>query len=65
VLGLYDLARRLQLPSALSDIGMPESGIERAADIVQNPYANPRPVDRASVRDLIARAYRGDPPLLQ
>jgi hypothetical protein len=45
---------------------MPESGIERAADIaVQNPYANPRPIDRASVRDLIARAYRGDPPLLQ
>jgi alcohol dehydrogenase class IV len=66
VRGLYDLARRLQLPSGLSDIGMPESGIERAADIaVQNPYANPRPIDRASVRDLIARAYRGDPPLLQ
>lgn len=64
--GLYDLARRLQLPSGLSDIGMPEAGIERAADIaVLNPYANPRPVDRASVRDLIARAYRGDPPLLQ
>lgn len=42
---------------------MPESGIEQAADIaVKNPYWNPRPVDRAAIRDLIARAWAGDPP---
>jgi alcohol dehydrogenase class IV len=63
--GLYDLARRLDLPRGLADIGMPETGIDRAADIaVQSQYANPRPVDRASIRALIAAAWRGDAPTL-
>jgi hypothetical protein len=31
---------------------------------VHNAYANPRPVDRASVRELVAAAYRGDAPSL-
>jgi alcohol dehydrogenase class IV len=62
---LHGLARRLGLPKTLAEIGMPESGIDRAADMaVLNAYANPRPVDRASVRELIAAAYRGDPPSL-
>jgi maleylacetate reductase len=60
---LDGLARRLGLPKTLAEIGMPESGIDRAADMaVHNAYANPRPVDRASVRELIAAAYRGDAP---
>jgi alcohol dehydrogenase class IV len=64
-LGLYDLARRIKIPGSLAEIGMPESAIEQAADIaIQNPYDNPRPVDRQSLRDLIARAYHGDTPLL-
>jgi alcohol dehydrogenase class IV len=63
--GLNELARSLRLPKTLAEIGMPESGIDRAADMaVQNAYANPRPVDRASVRELIAAAYRGDAPSL-
>ena len=62
---LHGLARRLGLPKTLAEIGMPESGIDRAADMaVLNAYANPRPVDRASVRELIAAAYRGDAPSL-
>ena len=62
---LHELARRLGLPKTLAEIGMPESGIDRAADMaVHNAYANPRPVDRASVRELIAAAYRGDAPSL-
>jgi alcohol dehydrogenase class IV len=61
--GLNELARSLRLPKTLAEIGKPESGIDRAADMaVQNAYANPRPVDRASVRELIAAAYRGDAP---
>ena len=61
--GLYDLARRVGAPSALRDIGMPENGIERAADLaVSNPYWNPRPVERQAVRDLIARAWAGGRP---
>lgn len=63
-MGLFKLARSLNVPDSLASLGMPESGIERAADIaVQNPYANPRPVERDLVRDLIARAYRGQPPV--
>ena len=62
---LHGLARRLGLPKTLAEIGMPGSGIDRAADMaVLNAYANPRPVDRASVRELIAAAYRGDAPSL-
>ena len=42
---------------------MPESGIDLAADrALANPYWNPRPLEREAIRDLIARAYVGDPP---
>jgi maleylacetate reductase len=61
-LGLHQLAKRLGAPLALRDLGMPEGGIERAADIaMQNPYWNPRPLERNAIRDLIARAWAGDP----
>ena len=61
--GLYDLARRLQAPSSLREIGMPEGGIDQAADLaVMNPYWNPRPIERGAIRDLIARAWRGAAP---
>jgi maleylacetate reductase len=62
-LGLYDLARRLGAPQSLHAIGMPESGIDQAADLaVTNPYWNPRAIERTAIRDLIARAWRGEPP---
>ncbi|MCA1365042.1 maleylacetate reductase [Bradyrhizobium sp. IC3069] len=61
--GLFDLARQLALPRALADIGMPEDGIARAAETaVRNPYANPRPIDRAPIEQMIAAAWRGDAP---
>ena len=42
---------------------MPESGIDKAADLaVTNPYWNPRPLERDAIRDLIARAFAGEPP---
>jgi maleylacetate reductase len=62
-LGLHQLAKKLGAPLALRDLGMPEDGIERAADIaMQNPYWNPRPLERNAVRNLIARAWSGAPP---
>jgi alcohol dehydrogenase class IV len=62
-LGLQDLARKLAVPTSLREIGMPESGIDHAADLaVKNPYWNPRPVEREAIRALIARAWRGDAP---
>jgi alcohol dehydrogenase class IV len=60
---LFDLAGRLGARRALRDIGMPQDGIERAADLaVRSPYWNPRPIERDAIRDLIARAYAGEPP---
>jgi alcohol dehydrogenase class IV len=62
-LGLHDLARQLGAPQSLRAIGMPESGIDQAADLaVTNPYWNPRAIERTAIRDLIARAWRGEPP---
>jgi maleylacetate reductase len=62
-LGLHDLARKLAAPASLREIGMPESGIDQAADLaVKNPYWNPRPIEREAIRELIARAWRGDAP---
>jgi alcohol dehydrogenase class IV len=62
-LGLHDLARKLAAPASLREIGMPESGIDQAADLaLKNPYWNPRPIERDAIRELIARAWRGDAP---
>lgn len=62
--GLYDVAKRLGAKVALRDIGMPESGIDKAADLaVTNAYWNPRPLERSAIRDLIARAWAGEPPV--
>ena len=63
VRALYDLAGKLGAPRALRDLGMPESGIDRAADLaLSNPYWNPRPLEREGLRACIAAAWAGDPP---
>jgi alcohol dehydrogenase class IV len=60
---LFDLGRAVKAPQSLRELGMPESGIDLAADqAVENPYWNPRPFDRAAIRGLIARAWSGDRP---
>jgi alcohol dehydrogenase class IV len=61
--GLYELARKLNAKLALRDIGMPEGGLDKAADLaVTNAYWNPRPLERGAIGELIARAYAGEPP---
>jgi alcohol dehydrogenase class IV len=61
--GLYGLARSLDIPVALKDIGMPREGIDRAAALaLANQYWNPRPLEGAALRDLIERAWAGEPP---
>jgi alcohol dehydrogenase class IV len=58
--GLFDLAARHGAPTALSAIGMKADDLDRAADLaVQTPYPNPRPLDRASIRELLQRAFEG------
>lgn len=60
---LVELAARLGSPRSLKSLGMPEAGIDRAADLaVQNPYWNPRPIERSAVRALIAAAWAGESP---
>ena len=62
-LGLYDLAVAIGAPVALKDIGMPEDGLERAAELAtQNPYVNPRTVEYAGVLELLRDAYAGRRP---
>jgi alcohol dehydrogenase class IV len=59
----FDLARELGAPVSLKELGMPEEGIERAAELAtQTPYPNPRPVERAAIRELLQNAYAGRRP---
>jgi maleylacetate reductase len=61
--GVFELEKRLGMPLSLAEIGMPEDGIERAAELaVRNPYWNPRPVEQSAIRDLIRRAWWGARP---
>ncbi len=62
-LGMFDLAGRVGARRALRDLGMPADGIDRAAEIAsQNPYPNPIPIRADAIKNLIARAWSGDPP---
>jgi maleylacetate reductase len=61
--GLFDLARDLGAPTTLREIGMPEHGLDQAADLaVAAPYWNPRAVERAAIRALLQDAFKGSPP---
>jgi maleylacetate reductase len=62
--GLFELAGKIDVRRSLKEIGMREADIDHAADLaVQNPYWNPRPVERDAVRRLIARAFAGTAPV--
>jgi maleylacetate reductase len=64
--GILALSRRVGAPQSLREIGMPESGIDEATDLaLANPYWNPRPLERQGIRNLIARAWAGEEPLVQ
>jgi maleylacetate reductase len=57
---LYDLARANGAPCSLRELGMAAADLDRAADLaVQNPYWNPRPIERASIRELLQQAWDG------
>ena len=62
-LGLYDLNVRLNIPTGLKDLGMQESDLEAAVDSLRDRrFANPRPVSRADLLELITQAFHGAPP---
>ena len=61
--GLHDFAASLGAPMALSDLGLTEADLDRAADIaVRSPYWNPRPIERDAIRALLQNAWAGTRP---
>lgn len=60
---LWDFAKSLDAPRALKDLGLSEADLDRAATIAtENPYWNPRPIDRQSIRALLQDAWEGNRP---
>ena len=60
---LHAFAASVRAPTALRDLGVTEADLDMAADLAsQNPYWNPRPIDRASIRNLLHRAWSGAAP---
>ncbi|MCY1306330.1 Maleylacetate reductase [compost metagenome] len=61
--GLWDFAKSLGAPLALKDLGLLEADLDRTAAIAtENPYWNPRPIDRQSIRALLQDAWEGSRP---
>ena len=60
---LYELAGRLGAKPSLRELGMPQDGIERVVEqTMAAPYPNPRPLDVSAIRELVIRAWNGEPP---
>jgi maleylacetate reductase len=60
---IFDLAQRIGAPTSLKELGLRESDLDRAAEIAtQNPYKNPRPIERPAIRALLDAAFQGRRP---
>jgi maleylacetate reductase len=61
--GLWDFAKRIGAPLALKDLGLSEADLDIAAEIAtENPYWNPRPINRQSIHALLQDAWEGKRP---
>ena len=61
--GLWDFAKETGAPMKLSDLGLSEADLDKAAGIaVQNRYANPRPFTESDIRELLQAAWEGRRP---
>jgi alcohol dehydrogenase class IV len=61
--GLHELAKALGAPLSLRELGLAEGDLDRAAEIAsRDPYANPRPIERAGIRRLLGDAWAGNAP---
>jgi len=59
-IGLFELAKSIGAPTALSEIGVRESDLDRAAEITtEKPVDNPEPVTTQKVRALLQNAFQG------
>jgi maleylacetate reductase len=62
--GLYDLNVRLGLPTGLKDIGMRETDIGKAVEVLSAiTITHPKPVTKADFVNVITQAYAGAPPI--
>lgn len=62
---LHGFAKSVGAPLALKDLGLKASDVDTAAEIAsQNPYWNPQPVERDSIRALLHAAWEGADPVL-
>ena len=60
--GFNVLLTKLKVKRGLKEVGMPEDGIDKAADLaLKNKYWNPRPIERDGIREVIRRAWAGEP----
>ncbi len=61
--GLWHFAKSVNAPLRLADLGLTEPDLDRAAEIAtKNPYANPRPISREDIRQLLQQAWAGHCP---
>jgi maleylacetate reductase len=57
---VYDLAKNNGAPTALRDVGMKATDLDRACEIaLQNQYPNPRPLEPVAIRRLFQHAWEG------
>jgi len=60
---LWQLGQAVGAPRSLAALGLTETDLDTAADLAtRNPYYNPRPVTRESVRKLLGDAHAGIAP---
>lgn len=60
--GLNVLLEKLKVKRGLKEYGMKEEDVDKAAEIaVGNPYWNPREIEKGPIRELIRRAWAGEP----
>jgi maleylacetate reductase len=60
---VFDLALHTGAPTALRDLGMRQEDLDRACEIAMaNQYPNPRPLERAAIRQLLQDAWEGTRP---
>ena len=61
--GIFELARKIGVPTALKDIGVSATDLDEAARVAtETPVNNPEPVNRKRVRALLENAYHGRAP---
>ncbi|WP_420144663.1 maleylacetate reductase [Sphingobium sp.] len=63
-LALWNLASAVGAPRGLRDLGLSREDAARVPELaLENPYWNPRPLERSGLDGLMARAWAGEAPI--